>query len=144
MWHSKANPGSVSRGHEAYAQWSFNFNGASIGRSLFVILWSAEAFHNILHLHDLLILVGLGCLQPLHCGHSTSRYTFKCCLSTKPLKQDFSAMFDLESKLLQFPRAHLVALFLFVVRFNGQGMHFLWRYFTIRLRYVIVLVKILD
>ena len=142
MWPSEGNTGSVSQGHEAYTQWSFNV--ASMRNSLFIILWSAEAFHNILHLHDLLILIGLECLQPLHCGHSTSRYTFKCCLPTKPLEQDFSAMFDLKSKLLQLLRAHLVGLFFFVVHFNGQGMHFLWRYFAIRLRYIIILVKILD
>lgn len=53
-------------------------------------------------------------------------------------------MFDFESKLLQFLRAYLVALFLFIVRFDGQGVHFLWRYLAKRLGYVVVLVKILD
>lgn len=53
-------------------------------------------------------------------------------------------MFDLESKLLQLLCAHLVGLFLFLVHFNAQSVHFLWRYFAIRLRYIIVLVKILD
>lgn len=53
-------------------------------------------------------------------------------------------MFDLESKLLQLLRAHFVGMFLFVVRFHGQGVHFLRRYFAIRLGYVFILVKILD
>ena len=53
-------------------------------------------------------------------------------------------MFNLESKLLQFLRAHLVGLLLFIVRFNGQGMHFFRGYFAIRLGYVVILVEILD
>ena len=53
-------------------------------------------------------------------------------------------MFNLESKLLQFLRARLVGLLLFIVRFNGQGMNFFWRYFAIRLGYVVILVEILD
>ena len=53
-------------------------------------------------------------------------------------------MFNLESKLLQFLRARLVGLLLFIVRFNVQGMHFFWRYFAIRLGYVVILVEILD
>ena len=53
-------------------------------------------------------------------------------------------MFDLESKLLQFLRAYLVDLFLFGVRLDSQSVHFRWRDFTIRLRYVVVLVKILG
>lgn len=52
-------------------------------------------------------------------------------------------MFDLESKLLQLLGAQLIALFLFIVRFDGQGVHFLWRYLAKRLGYVVVLVKIL-
>lgn len=60
------------------------------------------------------------------------------------LKQDLSAMFDLESEFLQLLRAYLVGLFLVIVRFNGQGVHFLWRYFAKRLGYVVVLVKILE
>lgn len=72
-----------THGHESQCY----FNGASIEASLFVILWSAEAFHNILHLHDLLmnILVGFRCLQPLPPRHNVSRYA-GCCLSIKPLK----------------------------------------------------------
>ena len=53
-------------------------------------------------------------------------------------------MFDLESKLLQFLRAYLVDLFLFIIRLDSQSVHFRRRNFTIRLRYVVVLVKILD
>ena len=53
-------------------------------------------------------------------------------------------MFDFESKPLQLLRAYLVGLFLFIVRFDGQGVHFLWRYFAIRLGYEIVLVKVLS
>ena len=53
-------------------------------------------------------------------------------------------MFDLESELLQFLRAHLVGLLLFIICFNGQGVHFFWGYFAIRLRYVVILVEILG
>ena len=53
-------------------------------------------------------------------------------------------MFDFESEPLQLLRAHLVGLFLFTVRFNGESVYFLWRYFAVRLGYVIVLVKVLD
>lgn len=62
----------------------------------------------------------------------------------KPLEQDLPAVFDLKSKLLQLFRVHLVGLFLLVVHFHGQGMHFLRRYLTIRLGNVVVLVKVLD
>ena len=53
-------------------------------------------------------------------------------------------MFNLEAKLLQSFRAHFIGLFLFVVRFDSEGVRFLWRYFAISLGYVIVLIKILD
>ena len=53
-------------------------------------------------------------------------------------------MLNFESKPLQPLRAHLVGLFLFTVRFNSQSVYFLWRYFAVRLGYVIVLVKVLD
>lgn len=62
----------------------------------------------------------------------------------KPLKQDLPTVFNLESKLLQLLRAHFVDQFFFVLHLDAQRVHFLWRYFAIRLRYVIVLVKILD
>ena len=53
-------------------------------------------------------------------------------------------MFNLEAKLLQFLCANLVGLLLFIVRFNGQGVHFFWGYFAIWLGYVVILVEILD
>ena len=53
-------------------------------------------------------------------------------------------MLNLESEPLQILRAHLVGLLLFIVRFNGQGMHFFWGYFAIRLGYIIILIEILD
>ena len=53
-------------------------------------------------------------------------------------------MFNLESKLLQSLRAKLVGLLLFIVCSNGQGVHFFWGYFAIRLGYIIILVEILD
>ena len=53
-------------------------------------------------------------------------------------------MFNLESKLLHLLRAHLVGLFLFILRFDGQGVHFFWGHFAIRLGYIVILVEILD
>ena len=83
-------------------------------------------------------------LRPLPFGHSAFEYAVVCGLSANELKQDLSAMFNLESKLLQSLRANLVGLLLFIVRFNGQGVHFFRGYFAIRLGYTIILVEILD
>ena len=82
-------------------------------------------------------------LRPLRGGHIASKNAFVYGVSVNELKQDLSAMFNLESKLLQSLRAPLVGLLLFTVRFDGQGMHFFWGDFAIRLGYVVILVEIL-
>ena len=116
---------------------------------MFLIFRPADAFHNILLLHDLCTTSSwtpppAELHRHLPCGHSAFEYTFVCGLSANELKQDLSAMFNLKSKLLQSLRAHLVGLLLFIVRFNGQGVHFFWGYFAIGLGYVVILVEILD